>query len=112
MDVESDAMSGTVWQAGHFIIRTETEIGNHLSRGGVDRFAARSWFGGGKSGILSLALQIPNLPLAIRWLAEDGGAGDVGLIATHAAAGVKQYEIAFLQFLGLNAAMWKRRVFS
>ena len=89
---------------------SEAGIGDHLPRGGVHRFAGRAGPGGGQRGILRLALDVPDLPLARGRLAEDGRAGDVRLVALDRAAVVDQHHVALAQLLRLDAAVRKRGV--
>src|SRR5688572_3930767 len=110
--VEPDAVTGAMRQAGHLVIRAEAGVGDHLASRGVDRFARRAWLHHRERGSLRLLLEIPDLRLARRGAAEHRGARDVGLIAVDRAAAIHLDDVAFFQFLRLDAAVWKRGVFT
>src|SRR5215469_4753763 len=103
--VQADAVAGAVRQARHFVTWTEAGIDNDFARRGVHGFAGCAWFGGGESSILGPTLEVPYLDLARRRLSKYDGSRDVGLISLDGAAIVDLDDVAWAQFLGLNAAM-------
>jgi hypothetical protein len=81
--VQTDAVTGAVRQAGHFVIGAEARVGDDLARGGVHRFAGRARFGGGEGGVLRATFQLPDVALPLRGFAENESARDVGLVCAH-----------------------------
>src|SRR5262245_25721707 len=58
MDVEADAVAGAVRQPRHLVAGTEARVGDHLPRGGIDRFAPDAWLRGRERRRLRALLQI------------------------------------------------------
>src|SRR6185312_5561264 len=86
--------------------RAKTRIGDDFPRGCIYIFAGGSGLRRRKSCRLGLLLQLPDLPLSFgRFRAEHDTAADIGTIAVDLAAIIHQDDIAFIQMLGLDAAM-------
>src|SRR5229473_607905 len=108
--VEPDAVTRAMRQPRSFVVGTKACVGNDLARGRVHGFARRAHLGGGKAGVLRLALDFPNVALALRRFAENESAGDVGLVTFARAAVIHQNHIAVTQDLRGAAAVRKRGV--
>ena len=110
MAVEPDAVAGAMRQPRSFVVGTKACVGKDLARGRVHRFARRAHPCSGKACVLRLAFDFPNIALALRRLAENESAGDVGLVTFDRAAVIHQNHIAVTQDLRGAAAVRKRGV--
>ncbi len=90
---------------GVLIAGSEAGVGDDFAGGGVHALAGGAWFRRGEGGILRAALEVPYFALTLGGFPEDGGAGDVALVALDAAAIVDQDHIAFAELLRLYAAV-------
>src|SRR5262249_48057085 len=106
--VETDAVSGAMREAGHFIVGTEAGVGDHLARGCVDRGACRPYLRRLERRALRALLELPHVALALRGFAEHRRARDVRRVALDGAAGVNEDDVALPDLLRLDAAMRKR----
>src|SRR5436190_6696043 len=110
--VETDAVAGTVGKTWHFVVRTETRVGDHFARRGVDRFTRHAGLRGVERGHLCALLEVPHVDLTLRRFAKHHGPRDVRLIAVDHAAVVDLDDVAFLEFLRRDAAVGKGGVFA
>jgi len=105
VDIETHAMAEAVGE--EFVIGAETG-GSDLGAGRVvDGAGEFSGASGIEAGILRFADGFEGALHFFGGLAENGGAGDVGLIAFDEAPVIDQYHIAFLKYARLLAAMWQ-----
>src|SRR5882762_1145145 len=104
-------MPRTVRQSRHFIIRPETSVRDYLPRRSIDNLTWSSNFGGSKSCILRLTLEVPNIALALGRFAKYEGAGDIRLVAVNTTATVHEHDITLTQFLRCAAPVGKGGVF-
>src|ERR1043166_6852721 len=110
--VKADAVAGTMGKTGHFVVRSEAGVGDDLARGRIDGLARHAGFGGVECRHLSALLEIPDLGLALRRLAEHDGARDVRLIAIHDAAVVDLDDVCVVDGYQSDAAVRKCREFA
>src|SRR5215475_14708299 len=77
VSVQTDAVTSPMGQPRDFVIRSEPCISDHFSCGCIDRFARRPNLCRGKTSVLRLAFEVPDVALALRRFAENKCARDV-----------------------------------
>src|SRR5882757_4517041 len=101
--VHADAVADAVGEM--FVVGAVAGGGDDVAGGGVDGLALDAGMGGGESGGLGLVNDVEDFAGLIEFggggVAEDEGAGDVGLIAFYGAAVVDEDDLAFADDLRL-----------
>ena len=112
--VHADAVADAVGEV--FVVGTEAGGGDDVASGCVDGLARYARVSRGKSRGLGLVNDVEDFACLVEFgcgcVAEDEGAGDVGLIAFYCATVVDKDDLAFANDLGLQRAVGERGVFA
>jgi hypothetical protein len=112
--VHADAVTEAVGEV--LVVGAESCGGDDVASGGVDGLALDSGACGGEGGGLGPVDDVEDLAGLVKFreggVAEDEGAGDVGLVAFDGAAVVDEDDLALTDGLGLQGAVRKGGVFA
>ena len=98
MSVQSNAMTGAVWQSGKLISGPETGVCYDFSGCCVYHFTSVSYPGRSKTGSLCFLFQFPDINLSLGWFCSKyNGPGDIGTVSVYSC--IRNPLIRYLLFL-------------